>query len=166
MKSRGGFTLVEILIVVVILGVLAAIVVPQFTEASGDAKDSRLLTDLQRVRSQIGLYKIQHIGVMPGLASGGSTAASFEIAMTGYTMGDGTAAATQAPAVDVLGPYLQRLPNNPYATTNPQTVSIVQTSPIAAVTDAGWFFNNATGEFGAATSYTDSSGNIDQHLTW
>ena len=34
-QSRKGFTLVEILIVVIILGILAAIVIPQFTNASG-----------------------------------------------------------------------------------------------------------------------------------
>ncbi len=166
MKSRGGFTLVEILIVVVILGILAAIVVPQFTEASGEAKDSRLQSDLQSVRSQVELFKIQHTGVMPGLASGTATAASFAIAMTGYTMADGSAADPQAPGANVYGPYLQTLPSNPYALTNKDTVSIVTTSPSAAVTNAGWFFNTATGEFGAATSFTDSSGNVDLHYNW
>ncbi len=39
MKAKSGFTLVEILIVVVILGILAAIVIPQFTEASTEAKN-------------------------------------------------------------------------------------------------------------------------------
>ena len=38
MKKRNGFTLVEVLIVVIILGVLAAAVVPAFTEASDDAR--------------------------------------------------------------------------------------------------------------------------------
>ncbi|MHC4286068.1 MAG: type IV pilin protein [Planctomycetota bacterium] len=43
MKAEKGFTLVEILIVVVILGILAAIVIPQFTSASVDAKESLLM---------------------------------------------------------------------------------------------------------------------------
>jgi type II secretory pathway pseudopilin PulG len=51
---------------VVILGILAAIVIPQFTEASTEAKTSALLSDLQGVRSQIELYKIQHNDIMPG----------------------------------------------------------------------------------------------------
>ncbi|MHC4363321.1 MAG: type IV pilin protein, partial [Planctomycetota bacterium] len=42
MKAQSGFTLVEILIVVVILGILAAIVIPQFTDASTEAKMSSL----------------------------------------------------------------------------------------------------------------------------
>ena len=37
---RRGFTLIEILIVVVILGILAAVVVPQFTNAADDANDA------------------------------------------------------------------------------------------------------------------------------
>ena len=42
MVAKKGFTLVEILIVVVILGILAAIVIPQFTDASTQAKESSL----------------------------------------------------------------------------------------------------------------------------
>ena len=51
--NKGGFTLVEILIVVIILGILAAIVIPQFTNASQDARKSSLSSQLQTVRSQI-----------------------------------------------------------------------------------------------------------------
>ena len=51
MKARkSGFTLVEILIVVIILGILAAIVIPQFTNASQDARNSSLLSQLQTLR--------------------------------------------------------------------------------------------------------------------
>ncbi len=57
---NSGFTLVEILIVVIILGILAAIVIPQFTNASQDARRNSLMSQLQTVRSQIELYKLQH----------------------------------------------------------------------------------------------------------
>jgi prepilin-type N-terminal cleavage/methylation domain-containing protein len=50
-RSRKGFTLVEILIVVIILGILAAIVIPQFTQASTEARLSNLKTNLQTVRT-------------------------------------------------------------------------------------------------------------------
>jgi prepilin-type N-terminal cleavage/methylation domain-containing protein len=59
-KMRKGFTLVEILIVVIILGILAAIVIPQFTNASEQANSSQTLTDLQTLRSQISLYRARN----------------------------------------------------------------------------------------------------------
>jgi general secretion pathway protein G len=101
---KAGFTLVEILIVVVILGILAAIVIPQFTEASTEAKLSSLMSDLQTVRSQIELYKVQHNDDLPG--DGGAT---FEEALTGKTDIDGDVAAAGA-----YGPYLQSIPTNPF----------------------------------------------------
>ena len=64
-KNQKGFTLVEILIVVVILGILAAIVIPQFTNASEAAKASSVLSQLQTLRSQVELYKNQHNNEYP-----------------------------------------------------------------------------------------------------
>ncbi len=88
MRAKSGFTLVEILIVVVILGILAAIVIPQFTEASTEAKLSSLCTDLQTLRSQIELYKIQHNDVPPSFAG-------FVAEMTTYSDIDGNTAAAK-----------------------------------------------------------------------
>ena len=65
---RSGFTLVEILIVVIILGILAAIVIPQFTDASTSARTNSMTSSLQTVRSQLELYKVQHNDNYPVLA--------------------------------------------------------------------------------------------------
>jgi general secretion pathway protein G len=146
MKKRNGFTLVEILIVVVILGILAAIVIPQFSDASTEAKLSSLVSDLQTVRSQIELYKIQHNGALPG-----ATSAAFVTQMTTYTMVDGTAAATQAPGVGVYGPYLQAVPKNPFNNCNVVTVNGTLGDGALA---SGWEFNTTTGAFYADDSVT------------
>ncbi|MCH2161857.1 MAG: prepilin-type N-terminal cleavage/methylation domain-containing protein [Phycisphaerales bacterium] len=73
-RSNGmrGFTLIEILIVVVILGILAAIIIPQFTDAAQDASVASARSQLQTMRSQVELYRVQNNGQIP--ASDGGTA--------------------------------------------------------------------------------------------
>src|SRR6185295_19535746 len=68
-SKKSGFTLVEILIVVIILGILAAIVIPQFTNASQDARKNSTTSLLQTIRSQIELYKLQHSDTLPALTT-------------------------------------------------------------------------------------------------
>jgi general secretion pathway protein G len=152
MKKRNGFTLVEILIVVVILGILAAIVIPQFSDASEEAKLSSLVSDLQTIRSQIQLYKIQHSGALP--TAGGL---SFSDAMTKYTAVGGTEAATQAPDPNggVYGPYLQKMPINPF---NEKDVVTEGTgTPGNGTTVSGWYFNTTTGAFYADDSVSHAA---------
>ena len=76
--AARGFTLIEILIVVVILGILAAIIIPQFTNAADDAGVASARTQLQTMRSQIELFRAQDpAGAYPasgGLDCDGSTA--------------------------------------------------------------------------------------------
>ena len=64
-RNRRGFTLIEILTVVVILGLLAALVVPNLTTTAEDAARSTARSQLAAVRSQIELYKLRHSGMIP-----------------------------------------------------------------------------------------------------
>ena len=147
MTKRDGFTLVEVLIIVVILGILAAIVIPQFSSASEEAKLSNLVSDLQSVRSQIQLYKLQHKGVLPGAGETGT--ATFGDAMTKYTDANSKLTATQEPADGVYGPYLQKIPKNSFNDSN--EVSIGTASPSNDY-NSGWYFNSKTGAFNANDS--------------
>ena len=109
--ARRGFTLVEILIVVIILGILAAIVIPQFTNASNDARKSNVVSQLQTLRAQIELYKLQHKDAIPKLMTGG--AAQWDVFLK-YTDINGNVAAAKD-ASHIYGPYYEHSPVNPLA---------------------------------------------------
>jgi len=147
-RKNTGFTLVEILIVVIILGILAAIVIPQFTEASNDARVSAVVSDLQTARSQIELFKVQHLDQYPGSVSGAAipNGAALVTALTSKTDNTGAVSTT-----GTLGPYLGKFPTNPFSTTGGNTVSLVTTDPNSTSATNGWFFNTETGNLGIYT---------------
>ena len=134
MKAKSGFTLVEILIVVVILGILAAIVIPQFTSASTEAKESNLVSNLQAVRSQIELFKIQHNDNLPGSTdlTGGGT---FLQCMAGTTDQYGDPLGTD------FGPYMQKIPKNPF-----NALNTVELDGTVGGSSHGWHFTTAAGD--------------------
>jgi general secretion pathway protein G len=134
-RNARGFTLVEILIVVIILGILAAIVIPQFTNASNDARNNSVASTLQTMRSQIELFKIQHSDTPP-------SAAGFVSVMTGKT---NPTDLTNASSTGTLGPYLEAFPTNP--------VNGYSTVVNSAGSAAGWVYT-VTG-----TAYTVSATN-------
>jgi general secretion pathway protein G len=141
---KGGFTLVEILIVVIILGILAAIVIPQFTSASQDARKNSLVSQLQTLRSQLELYKLQHLDQLPSNLIGGSPSWN---QMTNKTDASGAIGTTTA---FPFGPYLQADPVNPLNSVNPTVVGVVTVDQVggasAGVKDVAFNINSANGK--------------------
>ncbi len=142
-RNNKGFTLVEILIVVIILGILAAVVIPQFTEASNDARESALASDLQTLRSQLELYKVQHIGRYPSQdEDDAADTDNFVARMTGKTDQD-----SKVNAAGTFGPYLQSFPSNPFVSDEDTTNTV--TFGAAACPgngNSGWYFNTTLGK--------------------
>lgn len=139
---RHAFTLVEILIVVVILAILAAAIIPQFTVSTTDAKEAVMMQNLNTLRSQVGAYRVQHGGLAP--------TANVANQLTQKTNVDGTTTGTPT-----LGPYLLLIPANPEVLDpNVQTtISIVSADPTANTTTEAWIYNTVNGRFYSATDY-------------
>ena len=164
-RSReAGFTLVELLIVVIILGILAAIVVPQFGSSTSDAKLSALDSTLAEMRGAIELYYHQHNGRYPGRYSDtdgtsapadvAAAAVAFTKQLTQFTDGNGR---TQnfADATYKYGPYLkkQALPNNPVDSGATPNALLINSGATVGQIDAtgtnagGWWFDTTSGKF-------------------
>ncbi len=161
--SNKGFTLVEILIVVIILGILAAIVIPQFTNASEDARKSSLTSQLQTLRSQIELYKLQHRDNYPtdtGLVSGEWQWEK----LTTRTDEDGGAYVEGTSDTGPFGPYLQSAPKNSIQNSSGMSYVVADPTPGAqwpGTEGDGWLIT-ANGKVFAASKlggYVYNEGN-------
>lgn len=178
-NSQKGFTLVELLIVVIILAILAAIVVPQFASTTDDAKVSSLDSTLASMRSAISLYKQQHTAYPGELVSSGGGAAC---TTPGGAIGTG-AVNSEAAFLDQLayysnaagatctsrgannefpfGPYIQKreIPTN--AVTNDDTL-VISTAGLLGMTTAstnlGWKYDTVSGQFIANDATLDADG--------
>jgi prepilin-type N-terminal cleavage/methylation domain-containing protein len=167
-RNAPGFTLVELLIVVIILGALAAIAIPQFTTSSEDAKLSALDTSLAELRSAVELYYHQHNGVYPGakketdgsdVGNATDAATAFEKQLLLYSSAAGVTSTTKT-ATYKYGPYLKKaLPKNPYNDLNTVLCDIAedQIDIAASSGTAGWKFYTITGRLIANDGSHDSN---------
>jgi general secretion pathway protein G len=161
---QRGFTLVELLIVVIILSILAAIVVPQFASSTSDAKLSALDANLSTMRSATELYYQQHGAYPSAVASTGGTppgtggaagtgaidtAQAFTDQLTQYSNAAGQTATTGDPISFKYGPYLKKgIPLEPV--TNSGAVVLIKLGVLGMTADSatsvGWKFDSKNGQ--------------------
>jgi general secretion pathway protein G len=160
---RRGFTLIEILIVVVILGILASIVIPQFSNAAHSARENTLKDDLRYLRTQIVVFKAQHRDVAPGYPGGDLRATPtwdlLQAQLTKYSSNKCDTNDTGGPSYP-FGPYLQKMPSNPM--TGVSKVLVIANGQAMPTTfqgtDYGWIYKPETQEIVANSSEKDSNG--------
>jgi len=68
-RSKRGFTLVEIILVIIIIGILAAIIVPKFAGQNDKAKIATTKANLQSLRSAVRLFQSDNDGTAPSALS-------------------------------------------------------------------------------------------------
>ena len=149
MKNKA-FTLVELLIVVAILGIMAAIVIPSFQGNVAQAKESASKTNLGTMRTQIELYKIYHNSFPPGYVDGaGDSVATAVLQLIETTNVAGETSYSTVPTVQYpYGPYLKKIPENPYNKLSSIAYVAAATEFSVAVdgTSSGWLYKKETGE--------------------
>jgi prepilin-type N-terminal cleavage/methylation domain-containing protein len=158
LKKESGFTLIEMLVVVVVLGILAMIIIPQVAVSTDDANLRTLETNLNTLRGAIEIYYHQHNATYPGATNhttGVATATDAEAAtamleqMTKYSRVDGVVGNTKG-GLFLYGPYVKglNLPTNPYNNLNTLICDFDEadiTVRSSAGTDSGWKFYPVTG---------------------
>ncbi len=140
MKNRTGFTLIELVVVVMIIGIIAAIVAPKMVNLTGTASDNSAAQSLSVLRGAIDTYAAQNNGTFPG-----TDQATFQAALL---------------------PYLRTstFPKCPVGTAaNPNGVNVVSAgTPLSGNGDAaptcGWKYDHTTGEIIINDTATDGAG--------
>jgi general secretion pathway protein G len=131
---RTAFTLIELMVVVVIVGVLAAIVVAAYHSMTGDARVSGVMRQLQIVRSEIQIYRFDHNDTWPDLVTN-----------QWNQMLDATDATGAINASGGLGPYMTQMPANPI------NGNVVVDSTASGPT-VGWVYTQSTGAIQATNA--------------
>ncbi len=136
MKRPNGFTLIELVVVIMILGILAGVAAPKLLSVSSDAADNGLKQTLSIVRDAIELYAADNGGSLPPCTA---TGADFRAALAPHIRG-------AFPTCPVGGAQ-----NDDVVPTGTAGTTVAD-SP----TTNGWKYNTKDGTFIANTDDTDS----------
>lgn len=158
-NDLSGFTLIEMLIVIVVLGILAMIIIPQITVSTEDAKVSTIQTNLSGVRSAVETYFAQHNNTYPGeknetsgadVTSDAQAATAFIAQLTKYSAASGLVSNAKNTTYK-FGPYIKGagFPANPFTSTNNVNCDYDETNITVRVADgtSAWKFFPKTGVF-------------------
>jgi len=140
---KKAFTLVELMIIVAILGILAAITLPEFQGQTKQAKESVAKDSIRSLRVQIEVYTAQNNGAPPGyLANNTATIPT----LTNFNS-------------QMLGKYIQTMPKNPLnGLSTMQVLSNAATFPSVATGTYGWIYQPFTKTIKLDYPGTDSAG--------
>lgn len=136
--NRAAFSLIELVIVVIIIGVLAAIAVPRLSRGTEGAGDSALAANLAELRKAIDRYAAEHGGNYPD----DDTIAQ---QLTQFTDDQGNISATRT-GQHHLGPYLRKVP--PLGVGPEKAVNGISDGDGDGV---AWIYNEDTGQIRANT---------------
>jgi type II secretory pathway pseudopilin PulG len=157
-NNKAGFTLIELFIIVMILGILALITIPQVRVTSEETKLVSLRTNLTNLRAAIQLYYYQHNNTYPGERNAGGgpvndpsvASTAFRRQLKRYTDINGVVTTTKD-ATHKYGPYIrmQTLPENPFSGNIGVKCDITIKDVTARTSDGttGWKFYTRTGIF-------------------
>jgi prepilin-type N-terminal cleavage/methylation domain-containing protein len=162
LRSRRGFTLVEIIVMLVILAGLWSLMGPRLSRASSETREASLHNVLQYLRTEIEVYRGQHDGMSPGVASddptGSADASRFVSQMTAFTDVHGNVSPVRTP-VFRFGPYLPEMPGNPFSYRN--GILIVSGSAFPAPDSSkpyGWMYSPSSRQLIANLPGVDPAG--------
>ncbi len=139
---KKAFTLVELMIVVAILGILAAMVIPEFQNHAEKAREAATKDNLRILRNAIELYSVEHTGVAPGHPGNDTSVAATGIEFFRQMVDPGQ--------------YMSEMPDNPFKQN--QTINVVALIPAAPDGVNGWIYCPSTKEFRCNSDGTDSEG--------
>ena len=159
-EMNKAFTLMEILIVVAILGILAALTLPTFQDHITEAKEAAVKDNLRILRQQIEIYAAQHNGVPPGCYNEELGSFLFTIQMIYSTNVSGQASGMPVKNdTHPFGPYISAIPSNPF--NNIRIVKVLGDDdefPTDATGNFGWIYKPSTKTIKLNWNGTDTEG--------
>lgn len=142
-RNAPGFSLVEMVIVVVIIGILGAIAVPRLTGLGSNADEVALGQNLAILTRAVEVYKAEHAGSPP----------TTRLQLLRYTDEDGnTSAILGAPYI--FGPYLRKMPRLSMGSNKGES-DIVSGGNPGDSGSAGWWIDSTTGDVRANAPDSD-----------